>query len=577
MAFLKVEQGSCPGQIVELQEERVLLGRHPNCQIVLDNAAVSRHHAQILESHGTFYLEDLRSRNLTFLNDQQVHGRIRLNDADQIKLCDITLRFYLKAPPLEDSTFLGKPLEFDGSSSLFPEIELGSKKTRHIPEPDNSFDGSSVISSINIDSSHHLRIDLKPEAKLQAILSLSRSLNKVLKREDVLQAILDSLFTIFPPADEGVILLKDFAKNKLFVQATKQRHQKEGEEGAVGISMTVIKQAVDQHDAILSADATGDERFQGSESLTDLRIRSVMCVPLVDKSNELLGVIQLNTKSIQREFTSEDLDVLTAVASQASLAIENAAIHEELLQQRDMQRDMEFATQVQLGFLPSQPPQVSGYEFHDYYEAALRVGGDYFDYITLSDGRLAITLGDVAGKGVPAALLMVRLFSSARYQLLTQPTPSAAIAGLNAEIATSGLGHRFITCVFVVLNPTTNEVTIVNAGHMAPLLRRDNQTVEIIAQDKSGLPLGILPDEQFEETTLSLNLGDTIVIYTDGITETMNAANEIYGRQRLIDYLKESPLPVEELVNGIVSAVEDYSVDRIHRDDICVVGLRRVK
>ncbi|MCF6185534.1 MAG: SpoIIE family protein phosphatase, partial [Bacteroidales bacterium] len=111
---------------------------------------------------------------------------------------------------------------------------------------------------------------------------------------------------------------------------------------------------------------------------------------------------------------------------------------------------------------------------------------------------------DVAGKGIPAALLMARLFASARFQLLTQPTLSSALSGLNAEMASSGLGHRFVTCIFVLLDPATNDVTIVNAGHMAPLLRTAARTIKVIAQEESGLPLGISPNEQFVETTIHL-------------------------------------------------------------------------
>src|SRR5690606_29949172 len=131
---------------------------------------------------------------------------------------------------------------------------------------------------------------------------------------------------------------------------------------------------------------------------------------------------------------------------------------------REMERDLDFATQVQLGFLPKERPKVLGYVFADYYEAALRVGGDYFDYISMPEGRLAIALGDVAGKGMPAALLMARLYSSARFQLFTAENPAEALQGLNKDIAGSGLGHRFITFVLMVLDPPTGRVTVVNAG-----------------------------------------------------------------------------------------------------------------
>jgi len=587
VTFLKVKEGSCPGQILELREERVLLGRHPQCQVVLDNAAVSRHHAQILQSHGYYYLEDLRSRNKTFLNDVQVKGREKLKDSDRITICDLVFQFYMNAPPVDDSTVLEEPISVESDSVVWStqeekidlpgiDFDADEKATKQLST--NPLESSSIIISLDVDSGSSVHVTLNPEVKLRAILSLSRALSKVVQQDEVLKVILDTLFTIFPPADEGFILLKDNVKNKLYVRASKTR-QEEGFQsvGNAQLSMTVILQALRSREAILSADAAEDTRFAGSESLQSLKIRSVMCVPLIDVSGEVLGIIQLNTKNIRSQFKSDDLETFSAIALQAIMAIDNAALHEELLQQSDMQHDLDIATQVQLGFLPSHPPEVAGYEFQDYYEAALQVGGDYFDYIPLNDGRVAIALGDVAGKGIPAALLMARLFASARFQLLTQPTLSAALAGLNAEMASSGLGHRFVTCIFALLDTATNDVTIVNAGHMAPLLRTASRTIKVIAQEESGLPLGISPNEQFIETTIRLKKGDTLVMYTDGITEMMDKECCIYGRERLIRYLEKSPEKVDDLVAGIVCDVEQYSADKQHRDDICIVGIHREK
>ena len=149
-----------------------------------------------------------------------------------------------------------------------------------------------------------------------------------------------------------------------------------------------------------------------------------MCAPLVPQPGEALGAIQIDSLDHTLPFTDDDLEVLVSVASQAALALENAQLHTAAIRQRDFDRDLEFATQVQLGFLPSERPHLEGYEFHDFYEAAQRVGGDFFDYVQLPDGRLAVTVGDVAGKGLPAALLMARIYSDTRYELLARPTPA---------------------------------------------------------------------------------------------------------------------------------------------------------
>ncbi len=275
-------------------------------------------------------------------------------------------------------------------------------------------------------------------------------------------------------------------------------------------------------------------------------------------------------------FTGEDLDLLASVAAQAETLLENVQLHEQVLKQREMERDLEFATQVQLGFLPKERPKLPGYEFGDYYEAALHVGGDYFDYIHLPDGRLAMALGDVAGKGMPAALLMARLYSTTRFELFTQPNPAAVLTGLNADVASSGLGHRFITFVLMVLDPPTGEVTLVNAGHLAPLVRQRDGTVRSVAKRESGLPLGIIPDQQYQSVTIQLEPGDLLLAYTDGITEALDDSQQLYGRDRLKKCLSLTKADVSATVKTIIADVDSFAGDSMSKDDICCLAVKRL-
>jgi serine phosphatase RsbU (regulator of sigma subunit) len=437
-------------------------------------------------------------------------------------------------------------------------------------------DASSIISTLSARSAGTMRLGVKPEAKLKAVLEISKSLAQTLKLDDVLQKLLDELFKIYPQADEGFVLLNDPEGERLVVKAAEERGTT-ANSGSLRASMTIVKHAMESGQAILSADALEDSRFNMSESLSGLEIRSMLCVPLMSQQGHALGVIQLDTKSLRQQFSADDLDLLVSIGSQASLAVENANMHEEMLRQRDIERELEFATQVQLGFLPNQRPRLPGYEFHDYYEAALRVGGDYFDYISLSDGRVAVALADVAGKGIPAALLMARLYSSARLHLFTQPNAGLALTALNAEIHSSGLGFRFITFVVVIVNPATHEVTIANAGHLPPLLRRPDGTVEAIGRKQSGMPLGVAPRQEYGELQLPLEPGMSLTLYTDGITEAMNPLNDIYGRARLESFLAKAPTRAEDLIKSLVADVEDFCGDRAQRDDMCLVSLRRVE
>ncbi len=579
MPFLKVIKGGVPGQLIALQGDRVIFGRHPNCQVVLDNSSISRHHAQIIESQGGYYLEDLRSRNGTQLNNIGVRGRIELHEADEIQLCDYVFQF-LQRPPADGRREVAQ--DFDGLSDLSDSssrIRLAGRAEQPplitLPQSpaDDSLQGSSIISSLDTSSLRAVRFNVRPEVKLRAVLEISAAVGRMLKLDDLLPVILQSLFKIFPQADAGFVVLQDHTSQKLVIRASLTRTA--DEENPVPVSMTIVKMAMDQKQAMLSADAVGDTRFKASESLADLAIRSVMCVPLLDQLNQALGVIQISTGDLAQQFSPDDLDLLASVTAQASLAVDNAKLHESLLLQRDLDRELEFATQVQLGFLPSEPPRTPDYEFADYYEPAHRIGGDYFDYITLPSGDIAVALGDVAGKGVPAALLMARLHASARYHLLSATNPAEAMTSLNAELAHSGLGFRFITLVMAVFHLKSHTIHVANAGHLPPLLRRANGSVEAIGMKDSGMPLGLGGTQVFRELVVPLEPGEMCVFYTDGVTEAMDAQKEIYGSQRLTQAVAHGAKSAKDMVQAVVDDVEKFYGDLPQRDDLCIVAVHR--
>lgn len=581
MAVLKVIKGSCPGQLVELHGDRMVVGRHPNCHIVLDNAAVSRNHSQILQSHGSYYLEDLRSRNGTILNGHRIRSRAELHEGDEIKVCDVLFSFHLGVPP----TDVASPMPTIDGKFVTPQGDSGtgdsSGSSRLVrPSATHDFfgtddtDSSSIVTSLEVGPSRIPRIAVRPETKLRAVLEISTNLARMLELDRVLPKILESLFKIFPQADRGFVVLKDPSSGQLVVKAMETRNP-DDVQGA-RLSRTILNQAMKDAKAILSADAGEDRRFSHSESVAGLQIRSLMCAPLVGHDGVSLGVIQIDTLDVRQQFSQDDLDVLASVAAQAALAVDNATLHASVLKQRDFERELEFATQVQLGFLPTERPKFADYEFYDFYEAAYRVGGDFFDYVMLPDNRVAVTLGDVAGKGVPAALLMARMYSDARYELLTKGSPATAMNGLNASISSSGLGHRFVTLVFAVLDPVSHVLTIVNAGHMAPLLRNSRGDVQKIGAEESGLPLGVKQNCEYQQVEVELQPGDTMLLFTDGVTEAMNSKNDLYGMKRLVSYVEDAPAEAERLGEGLVEDVERFCEQRAQRDDVCLISFRRL-
>ena len=232
---------------------------------------------------------------------------------------------------------------------------------------------------------------------------------------------------------------------------------------------------------------------------------------------------------------------------------------------------------MQRSLLPSKPPQVPGYFFFDYYQAARQVGGDYYDYVQLPGGRYAVIVGDVAGKGVPAALLMARLSSDVRFSLASESDPAKALQRINEGFARNDWQDRFVTMLAAVLNPTTSELTIVNAGHMAPLLRRRDGNVSEIGEEAAGLPLGVSEEFEYESFTHKVEPGDVLTIFTDGFSEAMNNERELYGIERLKKELSCPAVSVVDFGQHILEDVHKFVDGYDQSDDMCLVCFGRVE
>ena len=552
------------GQKYKLNQPKMVMGRHPDCEIVIDAGAVSRQHAQIILADDNFYIEDLQSRNGTYVNDRRIEGRKLLCHADSLRICDIGFRF-------EDDVFLKKQAATARDTGFA--IDIGSSQSVVIDDDRDAPSGSKVMTKIEVSDTARMRLDTNPITKLKAVLEITRSLGRSLSIDDVLPKVLDSLFIIFPQADRGFIVLTEGDEGRLIPKAVKFRRPNEDDE--IRISRTIVDEVMSSKEAILSADAATDSRFQMSQSVADFRIRSMMCAPLLDSEGNAQGVIQIDTLNQTSRFRGEDLEVLSGVTAPAGLAVENAQLHEDQLKQQVLQRDLQMARRVQLGFLPSAPPEVPGYHFFDYYDAAYEVGGDYHDYIELPDGRLAIIVADVSGKGISAALLTAKLSAEMRFCLATESTPAAAVTKLNNVFSQGGWEDRFITMILMVLNPPSGEVTLVNAGHMPPLARLGNQPVEMPGSENAGLPIGVTEDFDYDSYQLRLEPGDSLAAFTDGFSEAMNANEDLYGLEQLEARFADPVSSLSDLGRHILEDVKRHVAGHPQSDDMCLVCVGR--
>jgi sigma-B regulation protein RsbU (phosphoserine phosphatase) len=556
MAVLRALKGLTPGQVFSLEGDRIVLGRHPDCNIVLEVGAVSRQHAQILKIGDDYYIEDLHSRNGTFVNEHLVRGRRKLADNEQVRICDLVFVFHGGAPEVVITS-------------------RGPEESRTMIFDERPTGGSTIMSKLDVSTGRDgLRLAVNPEVKLKALLQIGQDLGKALTLGEVLTKLLNGLFAIFLQADRGFVVLKEPDTERLIPKAVK--HRRDETSGQMRISRTILNQVMGAKEAILSADAATDTRFDMSDSIVDFHIHSMMCAPLVGSEGHVLGVIQIDTLDQRHRFTVDDLEVLASVAAQAAIAVENAQLHELVLQEEVLERELVVAHKVQRGFLPAAPPQLPGYEFFDFYEPANHLGGDYFDYVALPGDRLGIALADVSGKGISAALLMAKLSAEVRYCLVSEPSPAAAINRLNKVFCENRWEDRFVTLVLGVLDPRRHEVTIVNAGHLFPLWRHATGKVEVVGQEEGGLPLGVDGDSQYGQFTMSLGPGECLLFYSDGVPDAMNDAGAFYGNSRLHVQLNNSDAPdVVALGEGLLDDVRRFVGNRAQSDDMCLTCFGR--
>lgn len=560
MAVLRAITGLQPGLILPIEGDRCILGRHPDCNIVLDSGAVSRQHAKIERVDGQYYLEDLQSRNGTFVNGEAVTERQPLKDDDELTICDLVFTFHEGEPKMPAAN--GEALLDPATATL-------------IVDDERQKDRSQVMSKVDVSTgSTALALAVNPEAKLKALLEISQTLRKSLSVGEVLPKLLDGLFRIFLQADRGYIVLKDPQTHRLVPKAVKYRRLEDTE--MIRISRTIVNSVMAARQAILSADAASDTRFDAAESIVDFQIRSMMCAPLLGSDGQALGVIQIDSLDQRKRFSRDDLEVLASVAVQAAFAVENAQLHEAAVRDQAIAQELGLAHQVQRGLLPAEPPKIPGYEFFQYYEAANELGGDYFDFIALGGGKVAVVVADVSGKGISASLLMARLSAETRFCLASEASAAAAVARLNAAFTAGRWNDRFVTFVVCVLDPARHEMTIVGAGHAPPLLRRRQGQVEAIGEACIGLPLGVSPDTHYAQTVVPIAPGDAVVLYTDGITDAMNPSDQLFGKERLLNELRASPddrIPL--LGSRILDSVHRFAAGRSQSDDICLVAFGR--
>jgi serine phosphatase RsbU (regulator of sigma subunit)/pSer/pThr/pTyr-binding forkhead associated (FHA) protein len=537
----------CPdGQVktVPLNGERLAVGRSSAAELCFpEDAGLSRQHFAFETQEGQWTIMDLGSKNGTFVNNIPLKARLILNPGDRITAGHLVIVYAPDA--VEPDTGV---VVFEGG--------------------DNSPSTSTVLTNLEGAMSNQTlafeRGGPKATAPIQALIRAGQAFAEARSQEDLYPLVLEQAIQGVN-AQRGVLLVLD--GDHLVAKA----HKGEG----FRISTAVRDKVLNDKTSILVRDAQLDDAFRGRMSIVEQKVHTMMAVPLQAK-DRIIGLIYVDSPFILREFTKDDLSLLTIMASQAAFRIVSALLAEAEETERIMRRDLGQAAEIQTRMLPDQAPKVQGADLAGFNAACRTVGGDYYDFFTYADGRVALALGDVSGKGMPASLMMMALH--ARVQVLAEDPGDlgAFMMRLNKATCLKCPSNRFITFFFCVFEPaSTGELRFANAGHNPPIIMRASGQADLL--EGGGPVLGILSIAPYSEDHASLEPGDMLVLYSDGVTEATNQDYEEFGEERFIEVLrKHRQAPAATIVEAVTKALAEFAAGAPQADDITLVVAKRL-
>lgn len=552
MTQLRVTNADSSTETFAVTRLRTTIGRSARSDICIPDAFASRLHAEIRKEGDSLWLQDLGSANGTRYNGSVVSGPIPIVPGGEIQIGETRITFEDE----EEQVTRNATLIADGTQSLDPSHTI-SFSTRKNP--------TSEILESQFSSRNEL---------LGLISKVGVTLLSASGLDDTLDQVATLVFDAVP-ADRCVIMLSDSTTvDGMKIAVARERGKDDHQPEEVRISRTVMEEVMVNHRSVLTSDAQHDPKF-ASQTMALLGVRSVLAVPLSVNEKEVFGIIYADTPTYENTFTEEHLNILTALASVASIRVENATLMEERIERERMEHELELATEIQQRFQPSAPPQIDGYQLQGISFACYEIGGDYYDFIPKPDGKMLIALGDVSGKGTAAALLMSSLHAAIHAQTSAKSTLMQTVTSVNQYLAYHTPTNRFITFFVAELDPANGELNYINAGHNPPLVARKDGKVEEL--ESGGFPLGIMPLAEFELGSTKLSEGDALVVFSDGVSEAADSDGEEYGMDRLRDVVKNNlTRSAAGLRDKIEYSLSDFTKTAPANDDITLVIVKRI-
>lgn len=564
VAYLQLEERGTPPRRVPLRGKLVTIGRDPSNDLCLDSAVVSRFHSKVLRRGGEHFIVDCSSRHGTFVNDALV-TEAPLREGSKIRFGTV-----------------GAPTAtYQRSQELQPSAPAEGL----------------AVDPAQMESNQEMR-------DIAALVDTFLKLNGDLLLEDVLQIVVARSIEL-ADADRGLILL---VERHVDAQETSTQDEEapaetgnEPQELALAMARDRAGNPLGGERLMISKKIPGDvlqtgtgvilEDLLAPGSVTDhpstieIGVRSAMCVPLRvrrsrpgQRANPVLGVLYVDSTSRKRPFSQKLLGALESLASEAAQAIYNSQLYEEHLAKRELDKEMRIARNIQKRLLPPSSYRSGWVELHGSSQASREVGGDLLDYYPRGEHQINLLLGDVSGKGIPAAMISSMLdgiFYGLGAQAQGVPDLGQAARELNRYLVSKSGEERFVSAIFGALS-STGKLTYVNAGHNPPICARAAGHLEILREH--GMVLGMLEEAEYRPLEVQFLPGDVLVLYSDGITEARSRGGERFGLDRLQKVvLEQSQRSAREIHDSILSALARFAAGEPRGDDATLMVVKLLK
>ncbi|OGD22727.1 MAG: hypothetical protein A2W03_04010 [Candidatus Aminicenantes bacterium RBG_16_63_16] len=539
-----------------LEKERTTIGRSEDNDIALADPFSSGHHVLIMCAEDGYRIRDSGSKNGTFLNGKKISGEAELKKGDEILVGSTRIIFDKEVSSNVEVTEMISP-----GRNINTIIHL--KDILKKPDIETTIQGMATPADFL-----KAKSDFRSMAVINAVsqaLALHQPLAELLER--IMDLISENL-----PMDRGVLMLKEGNPPQPIPKVIRINNRNLARQ-KIMVSQSIINLALDKHSSVLITDAQLDPRFRMKDSVIRSNIHSAMCVPLWN-NREIIGVLYADRTALLDQFTEDDLRLVTLLSNLAAVKIENAQAWERAIEIETFKKELARAAQIQKDLLPKQNPACESFDIAGMNIPCDQVGGDYYDFIPIDPCRLGVIIADVSGKGISASLLMASLRAALHVEIRPQIKIDDMACRLNDFVHQSAAVNRFITFFFCELELKTGGLRYINAGHNPPVLIEKGG--EISRLEPGGFCLGMFPSVVYEAREVCLGVGDTVILYTDGVTDSRNTENREFGEENLISVVKKNiKQPAEKIVEKVSAELTAFTAGTPPFDDMTLIIMKR--